>query len=57
MDMLTVDLRDQPDAKIGDPVILWGKGLPVERVARSSSTSPYEILTRMTPRPKVEVVG
>jgi alanine racemase len=57
MDMLTVDLRNQPDAKMDDPVVLWGKGLPVERVARHSSTSAYEILTRMTSRPKLEVVG
>lgn len=55
MDMLTVDLRNQPNAKIGDPVVLWGQGLPVERVARHSNTSAYEILTRMTPRPKIEV--
>lgn len=55
MDMLTVDLRHYPQAKIGDPVILWGAGLPVERVARHSNTSAYEILTRMTPRPKIQV--
>ncbi len=55
MDMLTVDLRQQPHAKIGDEVILWGAGLPVERVARHSNTSAYEILTRMTPRPKIDV--
>jgi len=57
MDMLTVDLHDQPQAKIGDPVILWGKGLPIERIAYSANTSPYEMLTCMTARPKVEVVG
>lgn len=57
MDMLAVDLTHQPNAVIGDPVILWGKGLPVERVARHSHTSAYEILTRMTPRPKIEVTG
>ncbi len=55
MDMLTVDLRKQPHAVIGDPVTLWGTGLPVELVARHSNTSAYEILTRMTPRPKIEV--
>lgn len=55
MDMLTVDLRKMPSAQIGDPVVLWGEGLPVERVAKSSGTSAYEILTRMTPRPKIEV--
>jgi alanine racemase len=55
MDMLMVDLRNCQDAAIGDPVILWGAGLPVERVARMSNTSAYEILTRMTPRPKIEI--
>ncbi|VVC76571.1 Alanine racemase, biosynthetic [Aquicella siphonis] len=55
MDMLTVDLRNQPQAKIGDPVTLWGEDLPVEYIAESSHTSAYEILTRMTPRPKIEV--
>lgn len=55
MDMLTVDLRSQPQAKIGDTVILWGENLPVERVAKHSNTSAYEILTRMTPRPKIEI--
>lgn len=55
MDMLTIDLQHQPNAKIGDPVLLWGEDLPVERVARCSQTSAYEILTRMTPRPKIEI--
>src|SRR3990167_153392 len=55
MDMLTVDLGDLPEAKLGDSVILWGSGLPVERVARHCHTTAYEILTRMTPRPKIEV--
>lgn len=44
MDMLTVDLRTQPQAKTGDPVILWGEGLPVEEVANYADTIPYEIL-------------
>ncbi len=57
MDMLTVDLRNIPHAKIGDPVVLWGDNLPVERVAQFSQTSPYEVLTRMTPRPKIEVIS
>lgn len=57
MDMLTVDLRKQPNAQINDPVILWGKELPVERVAKCSHTSAYEILTRMTPRPKINVLA
>jgi len=56
MDMITVDLSRQPKAKIGSAVILWGRGLPVERVAKYCRTSAYEILTRMTPRPKLEVL-
>lgn len=55
MDMLTVDLRNLNNAQIGDPVVLWGSGLPVEKIAQASLTSAYEILTRMTPRPKIEV--
>jgi alanine racemase len=57
MDMLTVDLRPIPTAAVGDKVVLWGQGLPVERVARTCKTSPYEILTRMTPRPKLQVTN
>jgi alanine racemase len=44
MDMLTVDLRAAPGAKVGDPVVLWGPELPVERVARHAATVPYELL-------------
>lgn len=47
MDMLTVDLRTQPEARTGDPVVLWGKGLPVEHVAQHCNSSAYELLTRM----------
>ena len=53
MDMLTVDLRTQPIAKVGDPVTLWGKGLPVEKVVEGNHTSAYELLTRITQRVKV----
>lgn len=44
MDMLTVDLRNQPQAKIGDRVVLWGESLPVEEIARCADTIPYELL-------------
>jgi alanine racemase len=44
MDMLTVDLRIQPQARTGDRVILWGEGLPVEEVANYAETIPYEVL-------------
>lgn len=44
MDMLTVDLRQVPEARVGDEVTLWGPGLPVEEVARWAGTIPYELL-------------
>lgn len=52
MDMLTVDLRTQPDAKIGDPVILWGRGLPIEKIAQSADTIPYELVCSVKKRIK-----
>ncbi len=44
MDMLVVNLSNQPDAKIGDPVVLWGTGLPIEQVAESTSSFRFELL-------------
>lgn len=44
MDMLTIDLRNQPDARIGDRVVLWGESLPIEEVAQYAETIPYELL-------------
>jgi alanine racemase len=55
MDMSTVDLRSQVHAKVGDPVLLWGPGLPVEIVALNNGTSAYELLTRITQRVRVVV--
>lgn len=50
MDMICVDLRDQPAARCGDPVILWGPELPVEEVAAAAGTIPYELLCRVAAR-------
>lgn len=50
MDMICVDLRAQPQAQIGDPVVLWGDGLPVEDVAVVAGTIPYELLCGVTQR-------
>jgi alanine racemase len=44
MDMLAVDLRSVPEARIGDPVELWGAQLPIEEIARRAGTIPYELL-------------
>jgi alanine racemase len=53
MDMICVDLRSQPAARVGDPVCLWGPALPVEEIARCAATLPYELLCRVTPRVRV----
>jgi len=54
MDMIMVDLRTQPNARIGDPVTLWGKHLPVEEIASHAGTIAYELLTHINPRvPKI----
>lgn len=56
MDMVTVDLRSQASAKVGDPVVLWGKGLPVEEVADHAGTIGYELLARLPQRvPRIEI--
>ena len=44
MDMLTIDLRNQSNAKIGDRVVLWGGSLPIEEIATYAETIPYELL-------------
>jgi alanine racemase len=53
MDMITVDLRTRPDARVGDPVVLWGDGLPVEEIARVAGTIAYEIVCGLTPRVRI----
>ncbi len=50
MDMISVDLTNCPEAKLGDEVILWGKGLPVEDIAAYAGTIAYEILTGVSQR-------
>ena len=44
MDMMFADLTGLPDAGVGSPVVLWGKGLPVESVAVAAGTISYELL-------------
>jgi alanine racemase len=53
MDMLHVDLSGIEDAGVGSPVTLWGKGLPVDEVARSAGTVSYELLCALAPRMQI----
>ena len=50
MDMITVDLRHQPNVTIGDEVVLWGHDLPIEKIAAFADTIPYELLCQLTQR-------
>lgn len=51
MDMIGIDVTDiQPN--IGDPVILWGDGLPIEEVADAAGTIAYELMAAILPRVK-----
>lgn len=56
MDMITLDLRQHPEARIGDPVLLWGEGLPVERIAQAAGAISYTLLCGVTARVRREVV-
>jgi len=50
MDMIAVDLGLESRAESGEPVILWGEGLPAERVATFADTIPYELVCAMSQR-------
>ena len=50
MDMTAVDLGPDADDRVGDPVLLWGEGLPVEEVARCADTISYQLVTGVTHR-------
>ncbi len=56
MDMLMIDMTDFNDINIGARVELWGKNLPVERIARAAGTIGYELLTQISPRAREEAV-
>ncbi|MGD9592552.1 MAG: alanine racemase, partial [Candidatus Berkiella sp.] len=57
MDMLAVDISGLSQVEVGSPVTLWGKGLPIEEVARHALTIPYELFCRFTERVHVEVIS
>lgn len=52
MDMFMIDITDIPTAQEGDQVVLFGKELPVEKLAAWAATIPYEILTGISQRVK-----
>lgn len=50
MDMMSVDVSHLGQVEMGDPVVLWGKGLPIERLAQAANTISYELLCGVTKR-------
>jgi alanine racemase len=56
MDMIAVDVTDLPQPRVGDEVVLWGRGLPVEDVAAQASTIPYELICGVSQRVLHEIV-
>ncbi|MEY4591705.1 MAG: hypothetical protein RIR18_600 [Pseudomonadota bacterium] len=54
MDMLTCDLSDIPEARLGSPVTLWGRGaggtIDADAVAKSAGTISYELFCALAPR-------
>lgn len=56
MDMIGIDVTDLQQApRLGDPVILWGAGLPVEEIAVWAETIPYELLCGISQRVTVSL--
>jgi len=57
MDLMTIDLRALPGAKVGDEVTLWGPELPVEEIARAAGTISYELTCSITRRVRAVTLG
>jgi alanine racemase len=55
MDMIAIDVTGLPPIAVGDPVALWGPGVPVEDVARAAGTIPYELVCGVSQRVHVDV--
>ena len=50
MDMMTVDLSHIDNSELNCPVVLWGKGQPVDEIAHSANTISHELLSAIAPR-------
>jgi alanine racemase len=55
MDMIAIDVTGLPPIAVGDPVALWGPGVPVEDVARAAGTIPYELVCGVSQRVHLDV--
>jgi alanine racemase len=56
MDMCMVDVSEAKNVQPGDEVILFGKGLPVDEIAKRIGTINYEVVCAVGKRvPRVYV--
>ncbi|MGE5385168.1 MAG: alanine racemase C-terminal domain-containing protein, partial [Betaproteobacteria bacterium] len=59
--MMACDITDIPDAGIGAPVTLWGKGeggfVPADDVATAAGTVAYELFCALAARVPVEILN
>jgi alanine racemase len=56
MDMINIDLAAAADARVGDEVVLWGPGAPIEPLAEAAGTIAYELLCGVTQRVSMRVI-
>ncbi len=52
MDACMIDVTDVPDVRVGDRVEIFGENMPVDVLAETLSTIPYEVLTSISQRVK-----
>jgi alanine racemase len=52
MDMFIIDVSTIQEISVKDEVIIFGKNHPIEALAKTCQTIPYEILTRISNRIK-----
>ena len=52
MDMTMIDITGIPEAREGDIVEVFGKNIPVEKLAAAAGTITYEIMTGISQRVK-----
>ena len=55
MDMITVDVTNLANVKVGSPVELWGNYVPIDDVAAAADTVGYELMCALAPRVEIKV--
>ncbi len=57
MDLITIDLTNCPDAKIGTPVECWGNSVSAIEIAQASNRLCYELFTGVTARVRRTIIA